>query len=168
MQYLSLKTFNFKYIWGKEPWYINCMKLECIQFSCFNFFFPPAVCIKKIASALSYCIFFGVLLNCAVYGCCQFISSWSTPCHCQCYGACYVIWGKKFLWSLGWGRDKSQSKTMLKSVLKLRRSTEYMLSAEHSYSPASICVAGSISSFDFTLSGPIFHSWTCKPRYSLQ
>lgn len=143
------------------------MKLECIQFLCFNFFFP-SVCIKKIASALSYWIFVGVLLNCAVDGCCQFICSWSTPCHCQCYGACYVIWENKFLWSLGWGRDNIQSKAMLKSVLKLRRSTEYMLSAEHSYSPASICVAGSISSFDFTWSGPIFHSWTCKPRYSLQ
>lgn len=69
---------------------------------------------------------------------------------------------------VGWGREKFQSKAILKSVLKLRRSTEYMLSAEHSYNPASICVAGSISSFDFTLSVPIFHSWTCKPRYSLQ
>lgn len=37
---------------------------------------------------------------------------------------------------------------------------EYMLSAVHSYTPASICVAGSISILDLTWSLPIYHWWT--------
>lgn len=52
-----------------------------------------------------------------------------------------------------------QSKAIEKSVLKERLSMEYMLSAVHSYTPASICVAGSISILDLTRSSPIGHSW---------
>lgn len=51
---------------------------------------------------------------------------------------------------------------MLKSVLKDLRSMEYMLSAVHSYTPASIWVAGSISSLLFILSTPICHSCICE------
>ena len=144
------------------------MKLGCIQFLCFNFFFLQCV-LRKLPvqyAALCYCIF---LVCCWIVKLIDAVSLYVVEVHHVTVNVMvHVVWyGKTDSCGL-WGRaEMSQSKAMLKSVLKLRRSTEYMLSAEHSYSPASICVAGSISSFDFTLSGPIFHSWTCKPRHSL-
>lgn len=62
--------------------------------------------------------------------------------------------------SIGPPTESHQSNAIEKSVLKLLRSIEYILSAVHSYTPASIWVAGSISILDFTLSFPMYHSCT--------